>query len=151
MLQVRNWLFKAFGGPAVITAFKFCFISVFLYALIYAFRKRIGPARISLIALLFAGAYLFAVWQPYFSEKTHLLTYGLVGYLSANDLVKLRERQRTKILAGGIIFVSLVSALDELFQAMLPYRIGELRDFITNIISGGTGMALLFILRKPGI
>lgn len=148
MLQVRNWLFKVFGDLVVVTSFRFCFILIFLFTLIYAFRIRISLFKICATASIFILGYFFAMWQPFFSEKTHVLTYGLLGYLATNDLTDARSKPRFKYMAQALIFVSLVSALDEIFQGILPYRYAELKDFITNIMSGVLGIALLFILRK---
>jgi VanZ family protein len=148
MLQVRNWLFKVFGDLVVVTSFRFCFILIFIFTFRYAFRIRLGLFKICATASIFILGYFFAMWQPFFSEKTHVLTYGLLGYLATNDLVDARSNPQFKYIAQALIFVSLVSALDEIFQGILPYRYAELRDFITNIISGFLGIALLFTLRK---
>ena len=148
MLQVNNWLFKVFGDLVVVTSFRLCFILIFLLTLIYAFRIRLGLFKIRAIVSIFVLGYLFSMWQPYFSEKTHVLTYGLLGYLAANDLIDTKRNLQFKYIAGAIIFVSFISASDEIFQGFLPYRVCEMRDFITNIISGTLGTALLFALRK---
>ena len=148
MLQVRNWLFKVFGDLVVVTSFRLCFILIFLFTLIYAFRIRLGLFKICAIVSIFVLGYLFAMWQPFFSEKTHVLTYGLLGYLATNDLADARSNPQFKYIAEAVIFVSLVSALDEIFQGILPYRFAELKDFITNIISGVMGITLLFALQK---
>jgi len=147
MLQVRNWLFKVFGDFVVVTSFRLGFISIFILTLIYAFRIRINLFKICAIVSIFVLGYLFSMWQQYFSEKTHVLTYGLLGYLATNDLVDTKSRLRFKYIALSIIFVSFISAADEIFQAFLPYRFCELKDFITNIISGALGTALFFALK----
>jgi len=136
MLQVRNWLFKVFGDFVVVTSFRLCFILIFLLILKHAFRIRLGLFKILTIASIFVLGYLFSMWQQFFSEKTHILTYGLLGYLATNDLIDTRNNRQFKYIAETVIFVSLVSALDEIFQGILPYRFAELKDFITNIISG---------------
>lgn len=148
MLQVRDWLFKVFGDLVVVTSFRLCFIFIFLFTLIYAFGIRLDLFKICATSSIFILGYLFSMWQPYFSEKTHVLTYGLLGYLAANDLIDNKSELQFKYIIGAIILVSLVSALDEIFQGILPYRFAELKDFITNIISGVMGIALLFALRK---
>ena len=148
MLQVRNWLFNTFGDFVVVTSFRLCFILIFLFTLIYAFRIRLGLFKICAIASIFVLGYLFSMWQQFFSEKTHVLTYGLLGYLVSNDLIDTKNDSQFKYIAETVIFVSLVSALDEIFQGILSYRFAELKDFITNIMSGVLGIALLFTLRK---
>ena len=146
MLQVRNFLFKAFGGFIVVTAFKLIFVSIFILTIAYVFRKGLNLQKICAISAVFSLGYLFAMWQPFFSEKTHVLTYGLLGYLTANDLLDGGRSRRLKNLVSALLFVSLISALDEIFQGILPYRFCEVRDFLTNIISGILGISLFFVL-----
>lgn len=150
MLQVRNWLFKVFGDLVVVTSFRLCFILIFLFTLIYALRIRLGLFKICTTTSIFILGYFFAMRQPFFSEKTHVLTYGLLGYLATNDLADARSSPQFKYIAQAVIFVSLVSALDEIFQGILPYRYAELKDFITNIMSGVLGIALLLALQNKG-
>lgn len=148
MLQVRNWLFKVFGDFAVVTCFKSLFILLTTLTIVYAFKIRLSIFRLCATASIFVLGYLFSMWQPYFSEKTHVLTYGLLGYLAANDLIDAKRSLQFKYIAGAIIFVSFISASDEIFQRFLPYRFGEIRDFITNIISGALGITLFSASRK---
>ncbi len=148
MLQVRDWLFKVFGDFAVVTCFKSLFILLAILTIVYAFKIRLSIFRLCATASIFVMGYLFSMWQPYFSEKTHVLTYGLLGYLAANDLIDTKRNLQFKYIAGAIIFVSFISASDEIFQGFLPYRVCEMRDFITNIISGVMGITLLFALRN---
>lgn len=144
MLQVRSWLIGTFGDRVVFAAFKLCFILIFVLTLIYAFRKHPGLFRVCAVFCIFVLGYLLVLWQPYFSEKTHVLTYGLLGYLAAKDLIGKRGKLELKTVLLAISFVSLVSALDETFQAILPYRVGEIRDFLTNLMSGTLGIGLWF-------
>lgn len=148
MLQARNWLFKVFGDLVVVTSFRLCFILIFLFTLIYASRICLGLFKVCATASIFILGYFFAMCQPFFSEKTHVLTYGLLGYLATKDLADPRSNPQFKYIAQAVIFVSLVSALDEIFQGILPYRYAELKDFITNIMSGVLGIALLFVLQN---
>lgn len=145
MLQVRNFLFKVFGDFIVVTAFKLIFISIFILTIVYVFRKGLNLHKICAISAVFSLGYLFAMRQPFFSEKAHVLTYGLLGYLAANDLIDSKRSLRLKDLVLAALFVSLISALDEIFQGVLPYRFCEARDFITNIISGALGITLLIL------
>jgi hypothetical protein len=148
MLQVRNWLFKFFGDFIMVNSFRLFFILIGLLAIRYAVRVRLSLFKIYTTAILFILAYLFALQQPYFSERTHVLTYGLLGYLTANDLIGKIRNWRFKNVILSLSFVSLISGLDEIFQGILPYRVCELRDFITNIISATLGIVLLFLLGK---
>lgn len=117
MLQIRNWLFKVFGDLVVVTSFRLCFILIFLFTFIYAFKIRLGLFKVCATVLIFILGYFFSMWQPFFSEKTHVLTYGLLGYLATKDLVDAKSKPQFKYIAQSLIFVSLVSALDEIFRA----------------------------------
>ncbi|MBN1912833.1 MAG: VanZ family protein [Candidatus Omnitrophica bacterium] len=151
MLAVRNWLFKVFGDFWVNFSFKASFVFLTSGVMTYAFRIRLGIFRGCLALCIFVLAFLFSMWQPYFSEKTHVLNYGLLGYLSAKDLVTRKTNPALKSVSLSLLFISLISASDEIFQGFLPYRVAELRDFITNIISGFFGASLLFAMNKKAI
>ncbi|MDI6605762.1 MAG: VanZ family protein [Candidatus Omnitrophota bacterium] len=147
MLQVRNFLFKALGDSVVVTGFKIFFILISILIIASALRRRLNLFKICVISAVFILGYLFALWQPFFSEKTHVLTYGLLGYLAAGDLAGSKRSWQFKNLILALLFVSLISALDEIFQGILSYRFCEARDFLTNIISGALGMNLFFSLK----
>ena len=148
MLQVRDRLFSLFGGPAVMAVFKTLFVLVAFYALIYAFRKNPGVSRFVIAAAVLIAAYIFSARQPYFSEKSHVLTYGILGYLAARDMAPAKNKIRLKNIAIAAGFICAISALDEGFQGILPYRFAETRDFVTNIISGSMGMAFFSCLPR---
>lgn len=145
MLQVRSWLFRVLGDFVVINCFRLCFVLIFIFTVIYAFRMRLSLFRVWAILFIFILGYLLVLWQPYFSEKAHVLTYGLLGYLTSKDLLDTKRKLQFKNIALALCFVSLVSALDEIFQGILPYRVGEIRDFTTNIMSSTLGIGLWFI------
>lgn len=108
--------------------------------LVRAFKLSRGLVRIALNIVITAAAVVFAWQQPYFAEKMHILEYGLLGWLAAWDFQNCRKR--TRQIISALLFISLISVLDEGFQKILPYRVGEIRDFITNIISGILGISL---------
>lgn len=83
---------------------------------------------------------MFAYWQPYVTEKIHILEYGFLGWLAVRDLNRNKAYVKSAILA--IFYIFLIGALDEAFQKCLPYRVGEIRDVVTNIISGLLGIML---------
>lgn len=148
MLQARNWLFKTFGDFVVLTSFKAFFLLLVIITIAYALKIRLSIFKICAISFIFVLGYLLIMWQQHFSEKTHVLTYGLLGCLAAKDLIDTERTPQFKYTALAVIFISFISALDEIFQGILPYRYAELKDFITNIISGSMGMALFSFLPK---
>ena len=75
-------------------------------------------------------------------EKLHVFEYALLGWLATRDLR--RQKGPVKSLILAIIFVTLISFIDEGFQKILPYRVGQVRDAVINIKSGFMGI-LLFL------
>ncbi len=147
MQQVRDLLDNIFGKSNVLNFVRLSFAVIALLAIWQAFKIRLSRLRICAISCLSVLAYLFSMWQPYLSERVHVLTYGLLGFLAMKDLIPAKGKLWVKNLILALSFVALISAADEIFQAILPYRVGEIRDFITNIISGVLGMALLLTLK----
>lgn len=145
MLQVSSWLSGVFGNTAVTNSFRRCIVLIFILTAWRAFKIGTSPIRFCAIILVFIMAYLFAARQPYFAERMHVLTYGLLAYLASKDLIDGKEALVKDIILT-VSFVALVSAIDETFQYFLPYRVGELRDAVTNIVSGVFGMGLFFAL-----
>src|SRR4030042_6287730 len=101
---------------------------------------RISKFTLGLGLYIIISAFIFAWRQPFFTERIHILEYGLLGWLAMRD--SSRNKTALKTILFTILFVFLVSSIDELFQKLLPYRVGEIRDAITNIISGVIGLLL---------
>ena len=110
------------------------------FTLYYAYQKNLRHSHILAVILVFFGAWVLAVNQPFFTEETHVFTYGFLGYLAARDLARAKMTVARRV-AGALFFVALVSSADELLQAVLPYRFGDMRDVVTNILSGALGIA----------
>jgi hypothetical protein len=113
---------------------------VIIFLFIRIFVNRLNFVRAIINILILATAFIYVWSMPYFIEITHILEYGLLGWLAARDLSKQKITNRGIVLS--ILFVFLISALDETFQYFLPYRVGEIRDVITNLNSGIIGTAL---------
>ncbi len=95
-----------------------------------------------LIGILVVG--LSLAWQMRLpEEKIHVLEYGILGWLTMKDLVLVNKRIKSLVLAG--VFCVAVGALDELFQAVLPYRVFEVRDIVANILGGIWGVTLYLL------
>ncbi len=50
----------------------------------------------------------------------------------------------------ALIFIALIGSLEEGFQKFLPWRVCDIRDIITDALSGGLGV-ILYINSKPKI
>ena len=148
ILQINLWLIAKVTDQFLAGSFWVFSVLVMLAALAYALRQRLGVLRLLAALGVFALAYLLATRQAYFAEKTHILSYGLLGYLAARDLVGVNGAERLKGIALVAGFVVVVSLADEVFQWAPPYRFCELNDVMTNIIGGVLGMGLFLALRK---
>lgn len=142
MRQVWEFMQKILGKGNANTFVIFLFLILTTIALIHIIKINLGIFRIAASLAVISLAFIFAWQQPYPSEKIHVLEYGLLGWLATRDLDKSKKAVAT--IFWAVLFVSIAGALDEAFQWILPYRTGEFRDVMTNIISGAFGI-LLFL------
>ena len=126
-------------GNAQIAGFTFLAgFAVFVLSLTLKSRFNIFKFLIKLAII--ALAFLFAWRQPFFTEKFHVIEYGLLGWLACRDLSRSKVMLKNVVLA--LLFGSLVGVLDEGFQKLLPYRVCEVRDMLTNVVSVTFGVVL---------
>jgi VanZ family protein len=151
MLQISEWLTAKVGDPFLAACFWTFSVFILLAVILYAVKARLGILRVCAALSVFALSYLLTTRQEYFAEKTHILSYGLLGYLAARDLIGAGIMRNPKNAVLAISFVALISASDEMFQLVLPYRFGEMKDVITNIVSSALGLCLFVALKDwPG-
>jgi hypothetical protein len=139
MQQVRGALDRAFGAAAVNGAFRAAWIALAAAAVAAALRRPPRLARCAAAAGLFLLGTLLIAAQPFFSERTHVVTYGILGFAA------FRGARRSGTLAGAAAAAGLVLATalaDEAFQGLLPYRNGDPRDVLTNFLGGLLGILL---------
>lgn len=148
MLQVNMWLTARVGDQLLFGLFRTVSVVVLAVSLAHSVFPRPRALRISAVLLIFGLAYMLGLWQSYFEERTHILMYGLLGYLAARDLTGSYKTARPGLLVKAALFVAFISACDETFQLALPYRFGEIKDFVTNLSGGILGIALFIALRK---
>jgi len=148
MLQVNEWLSAAVGNELLIRSFWAFAISVLIALVAHILWARLGFFKLCAVILIFIVGYLIGMWPEYFEEKTHLLMYGLLGYMACKDLVG-RDRTAAPInMAASAAFVALTSISDEVFQWILPYRVGDLRDVVLNVLGGILGIAMFLALKR---
>lgn len=87
--------------------------------------KRHVATALGLISL--GGAAYFVLGLP--EERVHLILFTVLGASLCRDLSASRAGLRYAILIGVLI-----GGCDELFQAALPWRVGDLRDAFINAI-----------------
>ncbi|MBM3255428.1 MAG: hypothetical protein FJZ08_03930 [Candidatus Omnitrophica bacterium] len=114
-----------------------------LLVLALTLKSRFNISKFIVKLVVIVLAFLFAWRQPFFTEKFHIIEYGLLGWLACRDLNKDKSSFRNIIMA--LLFASLVGVLDEGFQKLLPYRVCEIRDMLTNVVSVSFGVLLSVI------
>lgn len=133
-----------FGVNFLISAFVILCLAAILAILYQNIKSGFNIKRLVLISVICIWGFIFAWKQPYFSEKAHVLEFALLGWLAMRDLTK----QDKHLLKDGLlafIFAAIISYLGEGIQKFLPWRVFEIRDIITNVLSGALGV-VLFIL-----
>ncbi|MBD3319623.1 MAG: hypothetical protein GF350_00845, partial [Chitinivibrionales bacterium] len=83
----------------------------------------------------------------YAVEKIHFVEYGLLALLVGIAVTRHIPAWPGTGIALCIVFW--IGLGDETIQWALPNRVGEIRDSITNLISGALGISLLPMLRSP--
>jgi hypothetical protein len=125
-------------GPTVWTGLGLAAV----VALAFVVRERPGVAETSLLVAA-GAAYLVLVWRlDIVQERIHLIEYGLVGGFVYEAL---RERWSRPASARvpqprwqrwpavvAVLVATLIGWGDELVQGLLPNRVYDLRDVLTN-------------------
>lgn len=143
--QVWQFLSKVLGEANLQLIFISLCLLLGMHILLYLIKFYLRSFRIVGGILILASVFLFAWRQPYFVEKLHVLEYGVLGWLAVRDLRRIPSLEITKIILFAIAFILITGTIDEIFQKFLPYRVGEIRDIITNLISGSFGIILFLI------
>jgi hypothetical protein len=145
MRQVWEFLDKMIGAQSLRTICIFINLLLGIALLLYINKSHLSALRFRVAIIIVGFAFYFAWRQPYFVEKLHVLEYGLLGWLAVRDLRRHSGINIVKPILFSLLFVLVIGGLDEGFQKLLPYRVGEIRDVITNLISGLCGIALYLI------
>ena len=141
MLQFRNFLINTIGDQAMKLGFFFVFLLLLLNYVQYIILKGLPAYKIRQSIYVFGLAAILILLQTYFAERLHVIEYGILGYFALKDLSgKGLCGKISDYIKPVLLFVALVSFLDEGFQWILPYRVFDVRDIITNIVSGFLGV-----------
>ena len=141
--QAWDFFGSRFGQNNIQTVFVLLFFLAAAFLAFYIFRPGRGflKALGSMIVLCFI--FIFMSRLEIFVEKIHVFEYGLLGWLALKDLSCKRSSPMNIFLA--FLFVLVVGVIDEGFQRLLPYRVGEVRDIIINVVSGSCGIAIFLL------
>lgn len=105
----------------------------------------IKPSAAALI-LITGFALVWQIKVP--AERINILEFAILGWFVGRDLIKKDKKIRMVILA--CIFSIFVGIIDEIFQAILPYRFFDVRDIIFNSMGGMWGVVLYLLVMVIG-
>ena len=127
-------------GFAILVGVALILAAVFF--LNFLIRKKMKLKRKLLVFLLLAGGLILS-WQIKLpQERIHILEYAVLGWFFSRDLRVVDKNKRNFIFV--CLFCVVVGIVDELFQAILPYRVFDTRDILFNGLGGVFG-GLLYI------
>lgn len=109
-----------------------------------------SPSRTEVgVALGVAAAYLFVfVRMTIPAERTHLIEYGVVAVFIYEALTE-RESQGRRVpvpMLFAVLATSLIGALDECIQLLLPNRVFGWRDILFNVLAAVMAVAMCWAL-----
>jgi hypothetical protein len=142
---MRKALVERFGYDIFDWIFAL-FILVGLGIIVYGIRTFRGLALARYFLLTCAAGAVFSWYLlrlPYAIERIHLFEYGLLGLLFC---IAFRRRVHTAIAYVMAIAAAFIAGLgDETIQGVLQSRVGEIRDALTNAVSGFFGVFIFAV------
>lgn len=137
-------------GPAVNVVGYVIFLFLFAAFFVYMIRRRRETGTAGILALAGFGLIYFCLlkYQCQFpAERLHLIEYGLLAYLSYRAL-RLDFRE-AKAYIMGFLISSGFGLFDEAVQYVLPNRVFEVRDAMTNVLAASVGLLAVRVLLRP--
>lgn len=108
-------------------------------------RERFGISHYLLLGGLALFYFYLLKYQCHFpAERFHLIEYGLLAYLTFRALRF--DFPRTMAYGLAFLLTSAFGILDEGIQYLLPNRVCEFRDMMTNVIASGLGLVVVSVL-----
>ena len=136
---LQHWVFRNIGEDVLAAVIGLALFGLGIAASYQQGRR--GAVVPGLLLKAFALIAIIAIISfalPQTEERLHFVTFGLFGFFS----------KRLFPVWLAILAIVIFSTGDELFQAWLPDRVGDLRDVGINIIAGIIGFG--FAWRGPG-
>lgn len=145
--QIYKFFEVRLGVSTIQSIIYTCFLIVGVTLVIYGIKIKPTILQILYLSLAFLMSLAIIRYSPFLAEKTHILSYGLLGYLSTSDLIK-KNFNSIKSIFFSFVFGLGINVSDELFQGLLPYRFGEIRDVVINIVCTIIGILIFFGFNK---
>ncbi len=126
----------------------FLCLSLSLWLIYLSNKSKIRFLNIFLSSLIYLGVTIFAARQPFISERAHVIEFAFLGWLVAKDLSKPEKKSFLVKLVFAAIYTGTIGYLAEGFQKFLPGRVYDIRDIITNVLSGLIGIGIFNFNKK---
>jgi hypothetical protein len=102
--------------------------------------------RLLTLAGILISTVLYLNTLPFAVEKIHFIEYGFLGILLMSA-ISIRIRNPSAYLLS-VLVVYLAGLGDEAIQGLISNRVGEIRDSLTNLFSGGLGLSLYWAVSE---
>ena len=109
-------------------------------------RREVDTGRLAALSVLTTFAFLYISGLSIVVEKIHVIEYAVLGWLLCRDLT--REGKVLRGIMLACLACLLVGALDEAFQAVLPYRVFDWLDIRHNMFGGAEGVAIYLLAER---
>ena len=141
--QIMDFIKASIGGQGFLYLIATMAGILGLFFLICAIRNSYRLVKVLIFVVIWSIG-LVLTWQIEIpEERIHILEYAVLGWFSVKDLNRKSKKVRASFLA--CVYCVIVGILDELFQAILPYRFFDWRDVIFNGAGGGWGITLYLL------
>lgn len=142
MRQLMNFAKSYIGNKGFSVFVSLILLLPSLVFLIFIIRSRTGLGRFFMLFGIVIIS-LSLIWQIEIpEEKIHLLEFAVLGWLALKDTFVRQKKFKGASLALGFTFS--IGVLDEVFQAILPYRYFQGQDILLNGLGSLLG-AILFL------
>jgi len=123
----------------------FLFAATLAVVVIFILKQRIPWLRLLLVLLSFLGIYFYMKTMHISEERIHIFQYGLLGFLL---VILNREKPWWVVLILSVAIVVGVAGADELFQAFLPDRVGDIRVGGFGFLGGVWGILIAGLVTR---
>jgi len=114
--------------------------------LVYTIKNSHSIVGIIVFVFLLVGGLFLTYKIELLVERIHIIEYAFLAWFVIKDASKgSRGRERILSVVFVCVFTFSVGVLDELFQAILPYRYYDFRDIVFNCLGGVWGVGLYLL------
>lgn len=107
-------------------------IALFSIVIILLYSARAYKRKIFTAALPLSAALMFAYSMEISEERIHIIKYGFLGFLLFRDFIKFGIPLSYKLV---LLWGFFIGSIDETFQWILPYRVGDIRDIFIDTVA----------------